>query len=97
MARELGDFTPVDSEPGKSRLVREDENDASDDEDDDEKRRIVFTVKEKSQRQKIAEEIGKPFFGRSADKYSHCFHCECSYSAFLNNMFFKQSGVAFHF
>uniref|UniRef100_A0A8C0EIR7 PAX3 and PAX7 binding protein 1 n=1 Tax=Bubo bubo TaxID=30461 RepID=A0A8C0EIR7_BUBBB len=58
MARELGDFTPVDSEPGKGRLVREDENDASDDEDDDEKRRIVFTVKEKSQRQKIAEEIG---------------------------------------
>ncbi|KQK75354.1 PAX3- and PAX7-binding protein 1 [Amazona aestiva] len=57
MARELGDFTPVDSEPGKGRLVREDENDASDDEDDDEKRRIVFTVKEKSQRQKIAEEI----------------------------------------
>lgn len=36
----------------------EDENDASDDEDDDEKRRIVFSVKEKSQRQKIAEEIG---------------------------------------
>lgn len=61
MARELGDFTPVDSEPGKGRLVREDENDASDDEDDDEKRRIVFTVKEKSQRQKIAEEIGKTF------------------------------------
>ncbi|KAM4905483.1 PAX3- and PAX7-binding protein 1 isoform 2-T2 [Sylvia borin] len=58
MARELGDFPPVDSEPGKGRLVREDENDASDDEDDDEKRRIVFTVKEKSQRQKIAEEIG---------------------------------------
>ncbi|NXV82152.1 PAXB1 protein, partial [Atlantisia rogersi] len=58
MARELGDFTPVDSEPGKGRLVREDENDASDDEDDDEKRRIVFAVKEKSQRQKIAEEIG---------------------------------------
>lgn len=64
MARELGDFTPVDSEPGKSRLVREDENDASDDEDDDEKRRIVFTVKEKSQRQKIAEEIGKTFLGQ---------------------------------
>ena len=57
-ARELGDFTPHDSEPGKGRLVREDENDASDDEDDDEKRRIVFSVKEKSQRQKIAEEIG---------------------------------------
>ncbi|CAK6442111.1 unnamed protein product [Pipistrellus nathusii] len=58
MARELGDFTPHDSEPGKGRLAREDENDASDDEDDDEKRRIVFSVKEKSQRQKIAEEIG---------------------------------------
>lgn len=58
LARELGDFTPHDSEPGKGRLVREDENDASDDEDDDEKRRIVFSVKEKSQRQKIAEEIG---------------------------------------
>lgn len=58
LARELGDFTPHDSEPGKGRLVREDENDASDDEDDDEKRRIVFSVKEKSQGQKIAEEIG---------------------------------------
>ncbi|XP_036204100.1 PAX3- and PAX7-binding protein 1 isoform X3 [Myotis myotis] len=58
MARELGDLTPHSSEPGKGRLVREDENDASDDEDDDEKRRIVFSVKEKSQRQKIAEEIG---------------------------------------
>lgn len=59
MARELGDFIPLDNDPGKGRLVREDENDASDDEDDDEKRRIVFSVKEKSQRQKIAEEIGK--------------------------------------
>ncbi|XP_062982758.1 PAX3- and PAX7-binding protein 1 [Elgaria multicarinata webbii] len=58
MARELGDFIPLDNDPGKGRLVREDENDASDDEDDDEKRRIVFSVKEKSQRQKIAEEIG---------------------------------------
>ncbi|XP_043848016.1 PAX3- and PAX7-binding protein 1 isoform X1 [Dromiciops gliroides] len=58
MARELGDFAPHDHEPGKGRLVREDENDASDDDDDDEKRRIVFSVKEKSQRQKIAEEIG---------------------------------------
>ncbi|KAG8136565.1 hypothetical protein E2320_005134 [Naja naja] len=58
MARELGDFLPLDNDPGKGRLVREDENDASDDEDDDEKRRIVFSVKEKSQRQKIAEEIG---------------------------------------
>ncbi|XP_054829279.1 PAX3- and PAX7-binding protein 1 [Eublepharis macularius] len=58
MARELGDFIPLDNDPGKGRLVREDENDASDDDDDDEKRRIVFSVKEKSQRQKIAEEIG---------------------------------------
>eukprot|EP00079_Xenopus_tropicalis_P033121 XP_017946892.1 PREDICTED: PAX3- and PAX7-binding protein 1 isoform X2 [Xenopus tropicalis] len=58
MARELGDAPSVDGEGGgKSRLVREDENDASDDEDDD-KRRIVFSVREKSQRQKIAEEIG---------------------------------------
>ncbi|XP_075449986.1 PAX3- and PAX7-binding protein 1 [Ascaphus truei] len=58
MARELGDLPGMDSEGGKSRLIREDENDASDDDDDDEKRRIVFSVKEKSQRQKIAEEIG---------------------------------------
>ncbi|XP_030058017.1 PAX3- and PAX7-binding protein 1 isoform X2 [Microcaecilia unicolor] len=59
MARELGDFPVLDTDTGKGRLVREDENDASDDEDDDdEKRRIVFSVKEKTQRQKIAEEIG---------------------------------------
>ncbi|XP_053312651.1 PAX3- and PAX7-binding protein 1 [Spea bombifrons] len=58
MARELGDFPSHEADGGKSRLVREDENDASDDEDDDEKRRIVFSVREKSQRQKIAEEIG---------------------------------------
>ncbi|XP_064413267.1 PAX3- and PAX7-binding protein 1 isoform X2 [Latimeria chalumnae] len=56
MARELGDGSSTDLEMSKGRLVREDENDASD--DDDEKRRIVFSVKEKSQRQKIAEEIG---------------------------------------
>uniref|UniRef100_H3AI15 PAX3 and PAX7 binding protein 1 n=1 Tax=Latimeria chalumnae TaxID=7897 RepID=H3AI15_LATCH len=55
MARELGDGSSTDLEMSKGRLVREDENDASD--DDDEKRRIVFSVKEKSQRQKIAEEI----------------------------------------
>ncbi|XP_056415451.1 PAX3- and PAX7-binding protein 1 isoform X1 [Hyla sarda] len=58
MARELGDIPSIDLDGGKSRLVREDENDASDDDDDDEKRRIVFSVREKSQRQKIAEEIG---------------------------------------
>ena len=53
-----GIILAVDDLENKGRLVREDENDASDDEDDDEKRRIVFSVKEKSQRQKIAEEIG---------------------------------------
>ncbi|KAM8975478.1 PAX3- and PAX7-binding protein 1 isoform 2-T2 [Pelodytes ibericus] len=58
MARELGDLPSMEAEGSKSRLVREDENDASDDDDDDEKRRIVFSVREKSQRQKIAEEIG---------------------------------------
>ncbi|XP_078514536.1 PAX3- and PAX7-binding protein 1 isoform X1 [Lissotriton helveticus] len=58
LARELGDFPALENDTGKNRLIREDENDASDDEDDDEKRRIVFSVKEKSQRQKIAEEIG---------------------------------------
>ncbi|XP_073440629.1 PAX3- and PAX7-binding protein 1 isoform X2 [Dendrobates tinctorius] len=59
LARELGDVPSIDVDGGgKSRLVREDENDASDDDDDDEKRRIVFSVREKSQRQKIAEEIG---------------------------------------
>ncbi|KAM4047704.1 PAX3- and PAX7-binding protein 1 [Anomaloglossus baeobatrachus] len=58
LARELGDIPSIDLDGGKSRLVREDENDASDDDDDDEKRRIVFSVREKSQRQKIAEEIG---------------------------------------
>lgn len=68
MAREHGDFLPLDNDPGKGRLVREDENDASDDEDDDEKRRIVFSVKEKSQRQKIAEEIGKLLKKRKTDK-----------------------------
>ncbi|CAJ0924199.1 unnamed protein product [Ranitomeya imitator] len=59
LARELGDVPSIDVDGGgKSRLVREDENDASDDDDDDEKRRIIFSVREKSQRQKIAEEIG---------------------------------------
>ncbi|XP_063303810.1 PAX3- and PAX7-binding protein 1 [Pelobates fuscus] len=58
MARELGDLPSAENEGGKGRLVREDENDASDDDDDDEKRRIIFSVREKSQRQKIAEEIG---------------------------------------
>ncbi|KAM9320850.1 PAX3- and PAX7-binding protein 1 [Gastrophryne carolinensis] len=56
LARELGDVPSLDAD-GNKRLVREDE-DEDDDEDDDEKRRIVFSVREKSQRQKIAEEIG---------------------------------------
>lgn len=55
MARELGDAPPVETEVSK-RLGRE-EDQASD--DDDEEKRIRFSgVKSKSQRQKIAEEIG---------------------------------------
>lgn len=56
MARELGGETPlVETEGPKTRLVGEDQ-DASDDEDE---KRISFSaVKNKSQRQKIAEEIG---------------------------------------
>uniref|UniRef100_A0A8C9F7C4 Uncharacterized protein n=1 Tax=Pavo cristatus TaxID=9049 RepID=A0A8C9F7C4_PAVCR len=87
MARELGDFTPVDSEPGKSRLVREDENDASDDEDDDEKRRIVFTVKEKSQRQKIAEEIGKIFSERQLVNICTGFIASAPFQRFQKHVF----------
>ncbi|XP_019941625.1 PAX3- and PAX7-binding protein 1 [Paralichthys olivaceus] len=58
MARELGGEAPlVDTETPKKRLVREDQ-DASDDEDEEEKRIRFSGVKNKSQRQKIAEEIG---------------------------------------
>ncbi|XP_016383923.1 PAX3- and PAX7-binding protein 1 [Sinocyclocheilus rhinocerous] len=57
MARELGGEAPlVENEATNKRLTHEDENDGSDDEDE---KRIVFSgVKMKSQRQKIAEEIG---------------------------------------
>lgn len=59
MARELGGETPlVETETPKKRLVQEDQ-DASDDEDEEEKRIRFSGVKNKSQRQKIAEEIGK--------------------------------------
>ncbi|XP_018546800.1 PAX3- and PAX7-binding protein 1 [Lates calcarifer] len=58
MARELGGETPlVETETPKKRLVREDQ-DASDDEDEEEKRIRFSGVRNKSQRQKIAEEIG---------------------------------------
>uniref|UniRef100_A0A673APZ9 PAX3 and PAX7 binding protein 1 n=1 Tax=Sphaeramia orbicularis TaxID=375764 RepID=A0A673APZ9_9TELE len=58
MARELGGDTPlVETETPKKRLVRE-EQDVSDDEDEEEKRIRFSGVKNKSQRQKIAEEIG---------------------------------------
>uniref|UniRef100_A0A672HE17 PAX3 and PAX7 binding protein 1 n=1 Tax=Salarias fasciatus TaxID=181472 RepID=A0A672HE17_SALFA len=58
MARELGGEAPlVETETPKKRLVREDQ-DASDDEDEEEKRIRFSAVKNKSQRQKIAEEIG---------------------------------------
>lgn len=57
MARELGVEAPqVETEGTNKRLLRE-EDQASDDEDDE--KRIRFSgVKNKSQRQKIAEEIG---------------------------------------
>ncbi|XP_034745951.1 PAX3- and PAX7-binding protein 1 [Etheostoma cragini] len=58
LARELGGETPlVETETPKKRMVREDQ-DASDDEDEDEKRIRFSGVKNKTQRQKIAEEIG---------------------------------------
>ena len=58
MARELGGEPPlVDTETPKKRLLREDQ-DASDDEEEEEKRIRFSGVKNKSQRQKIAEEIG---------------------------------------
>lgn len=87
MARELGDFIPLDNDPGKGRLVREDENDASDDEDDDEKRRIVFSVKEKSQRQKIAEEIGNV---SSLVEKLQCFKC-CSMVINIFHIYVRKS------
>ncbi|KAF4081957.1 hypothetical protein AMELA_G00146230 [Ameiurus melas] len=57
MARELGGEAPlVETDASSKRLVHEDEQGGSDDEDE---KRIVFSgVKQKSQRQKIAEEIG---------------------------------------
>ncbi|XP_076024220.1 PAX3- and PAX7-binding protein 1 isoform X2 [Genypterus blacodes] len=58
MARELGGDPPlVETETPKKRLVRE-EQDGSDDEDEEEKRIRFSGVKNKTQRQKIAEEIG---------------------------------------
>ncbi|XP_035998975.1 PAX3- and PAX7-binding protein 1 [Fundulus heteroclitus] len=58
LARELGGEAPlVEPEPSKKHLTRDD-RDGSDDEDEDEKRIRFSGVKNKSQRQKIAEEIG---------------------------------------
>ncbi|XP_063058867.1 PAX3- and PAX7-binding protein 1 [Engraulis encrasicolus] len=60
MVRELGGDQPLvesGGEAGKKRLQREDEEEGSD-EDEDEKRINFSAVKHKSQRQKIAEEIG---------------------------------------
>ncbi|XP_051539568.1 PAX3- and PAX7-binding protein 1-like isoform X2 [Myxocyprinus asiaticus] len=58
MARELGgEGNLVENEVTNKRLVREDEQGGSDD-DEDEKRIVFSGVKMKSQRQKIAEEIG---------------------------------------
>lgn len=58
LARELGGDAPlVETEAPKKRLVGEDQG-ASDDEDEEEKRIRFSGVRTKSQRQKIAEEIG---------------------------------------
>lgn len=62
LARELGGDAPlVETEAPKKRLVGEDQG-ASDDEDEEEKRIRFSGVKNKSQRQKIAEEIGTQWF-----------------------------------
>ncbi|KAJ8348629.1 hypothetical protein SKAU_G00272180 [Synaphobranchus kaupii] len=59
LAREQGgDVPPPEPDGQKKRLVREDEHDGSDDEDEDEKRIVFSGVRQKTQRQKIAEEIG---------------------------------------
>lgn len=59
MARELGGDTPlVENDATNKRLVHEDENGDMDD-DEDEKRIVFSGVNTKSQRQKIAEEIGQ--------------------------------------
>lgn len=58
LARELGGDAPlVEAEAPKKRHASEDQ-DVSDDEDEAEKRIRFSGVKKKSQRQKIAEEIG---------------------------------------
>ncbi|XP_013858675.1 PAX3- and PAX7-binding protein 1 [Austrofundulus limnaeus] len=58
LARELGGEAPlVEPEPQTKRLGQED-RDGSDDEDEEEKRIRFSGVKNKTQRQKIAEEIG---------------------------------------
>ncbi|KAJ8266400.1 hypothetical protein GJAV_G00130010 [Gymnothorax javanicus] len=59
LAREQGgDAPPPETEGPKRRLVREDEHNGSDDDDEEEKRIIFSGVRQKTQRQKIAEEIG---------------------------------------
>ncbi|KFM74139.1 GC-rich sequence DNA-binding factor 1, partial [Stegodyphus mimosarum] len=60
MAREMGDFIPVEDpekeDDTKSRLIREDDNDRSDDDEDDEPSRLSFTVNTGAvERQKIRE------------------------------------------
>ncbi|XP_019729059.1 PAX3- and PAX7-binding protein 1 [Hippocampus comes] len=58
LARELGGDAPlVETEAPKKRMAQEDQ-DGSDDEDEEEKRIRFSGVRSKTQRQKIAEEIG---------------------------------------
>lgn len=59
LAREQGGEAPlIETDTPKKRMVREEDQDASDDEDEEEKRIRFSGVKNLSQRQKIAEEIG---------------------------------------
>lgn len=80
LAREQGgDAPPPETEGPKKRLVREDEHDGSDDEDEDEKRIVFSGVRQKTQRQKIAEEIGA-VSGRVSGL--NCFSLNCKAFAF---------------
>lgn len=68
MARELGGDAPlVEAQTPQKRLAQEDQ-DASDD-DEDEKRIRFSGVRNKTQRQKIAEEIGEWLKPRSAARW----------------------------
>ncbi|XP_017273664.1 PAX3- and PAX7-binding protein 1 [Kryptolebias marmoratus] len=58
LARELGGETPLVEAEAQNKRLAEEDRDGSDDEDEEEKRIRFSGVKNKTQRQKIAEEIG---------------------------------------